>query len=59
MRVRVARGETLMTKRAWIVPAVCVCGIAIPQAAAQESAKPGGYIIQRDAEVAEPAAWPA
>ena len=52
MRVRVARGDA-HDETCVDCSSVCVCGIAIPQAAGQESAKPGGYIIQRDAEVAE------
>jgi mannose-6-phosphate isomerase-like protein (cupin superfamily) len=42
-----------MVNRAWVVLAVCGCAVAIPRAAGQETAKPGGYVIQRDAEIAE------
>lgn len=42
-----------MTHRAWVVLVGCACASAIPPAAGQEAAKPGGYVIQRDAEVAE------
>jgi mannose-6-phosphate isomerase-like protein (cupin superfamily) len=40
-------------KPVWLVFAVCCSAVAMPRAAGQEPAKPGGYIIQRDAEVAE------
>jgi mannose-6-phosphate isomerase-like protein (cupin superfamily) len=42
-----------MSNRAWIVLGVCGWVVAVPRAVGQENAKPGGYIIQRDAEIAE------
>jgi len=41
-----------MTHRIWMIVA-CGCAAALPVAAIQEPMKPGGYVIQRDAEVAE------
>jgi mannose-6-phosphate isomerase-like protein (cupin superfamily) len=42
----------------WMIVGMCGLAIAIPRAAGQETARPGGYIIQRDAEVAEPQPGP-
>jgi mannose-6-phosphate isomerase-like protein (cupin superfamily) len=45
--------RTSMRQGALVVLTVCACAVAIPTAARQDAVKPGGYVIQRDAEVAE------
>ena len=42
-----------MSHRFWLIVVVCGCVVALPRAAGQGTTAPGGYIIERDAEVAE------